>query len=65
MHPFASVLAARDIEGEARRRIDTEVRAMYARPDALPLPPEPARLGLMARIAGRLPVLRRVVTGRA
>ena len=65
MHPFACVLAARDIEGEARQRADAEVRAMYARPDALPLPPEPFRAGLIARIAARLPILRRVVAGRA
>ena len=65
MHPFGSILVARDIEAGARQRLDAEARAMYARPDALPLPPEPERQGLIARIAGRLPVLRRVVTGRA
>lgn len=65
MHPFASVLAARDFEGETRRRADAGVRAMYTRPDALPLPPEPTRVSLVARIAGRLPVIRRAVIGRA
>ncbi len=65
MHPFASLLAANDIEAGARQRIDAAARAMYARPDALPLPPEPERPGLIARIAGRLPVIRRVVSGRA
>jgi len=65
MHPFASVLAANDIEGDARKRLEAEVRAMYARPDALPLPPEPMRVSLIARIAGKLPVIRRVAARRA
>jgi hypothetical protein len=65
MNPFASMLVTRDIEGEGRRRVDAEVRALYSRPDALPLPPEPFRPGLIARIAARLPILRRVVAGRA
>ena len=65
MNPFASMLVTRDIEGEGRRRTDAEVRAMYSRPDALPLPPEPFRPGPIARIAGRLPILRRAVADRA
>jgi hypothetical protein len=65
MHPFASVLAARDIEDRARQGIDAEARAMYARPDALPLPPEPMRVSLLARIAGKMPVIGRVVARRA
>ncbi len=40
-----------------RRKAD-EWRQLHRRPDALPLPPEPVRLGLTARIAGKLPVVR-------
>lgn len=58
MHPLASVLIARDIASEARQRADAEVRAMYARPDALPLPPQPASAGVRSRIAA---AVRRVV----
>jgi len=65
MHPFASVLAANDIEADARKRLEAEVRAMYARPDALPLPPEPMRVSRIARIADKLPVIRRVAARRA
>ena len=32
MNPFASMLVTRDIEGEGRRRVDAEVRAMYRDP---------------------------------
>jgi hypothetical protein len=47
-HPviFEAFDAARD--GEARREADR--RAMYARPDALPLPEEPPRVSLFARL---------------
>lgn len=54
MHPLASVLVARDLANETRRRADAEVRAMYARPDALPLPAKPASVGLRTRIAAAL-----------
>ena len=62
MHPFASVLVGRDIAQEARRRADAETRAMYARPDALPLPPEPGSVGIRGRISA---VVRRVTANPA
>ena len=62
MHPFASVLVGRDIAEEAGRRAEAEVRAMYARPDALPLPPEPESVGIRGRLAA---VVRRVTADPA
>ncbi len=62
MHPFASVLVWRDIAQEARRQGDAEVRAMYARPDALPLPPEPETVGIRSRISA---AVRRVIANPA
>ena len=52
-HPviFEAFDAARD--GEARREADR--RAMYARPDAQPLPEEPPRVSMFARILARAP----------
>ena len=52
------------IHGYDRRRTD-EWRRLHQRPDAPPLPPEAPKEGLVARVAGRLPVVRRVVAGRA
>ncbi len=62
MNPFASMLVTRDIAGEARQRTDAEVRAMYARPDALPLPPKPVSASFRSRIAT---AVRRVVADPA
>jgi hypothetical protein len=52
-HPviFEAFDAARD--GESRR--DAERRAMYARADALPLPDEPPRVSMLARLLARAP----------
>jgi hypothetical protein len=52
-HPviFEAFDAARD--GESRR--DAERRAMYARPDALPLPEEPPRVSMLARLVAMAP----------
>ncbi len=47
-----------------QRKAD-EWRRLHQRPDALPLPETAAPEGLTARIASRLPVIRRVVAGRA
>jgi hypothetical protein len=41
-----------------------EWRRLHARPDALPLPPQPERVGFKARFVGRMPVVRRVVARR-
>ena len=46
------------------RRAD-EWEALHRRPDALPLPAEPARPGRIARLAAMVPVIRRVVVKRA
>ena len=55
-HPviFEAFDAARD--GEARR--DADRRAMYARPDALPLPEEAPRISAVARLLAKAPRLR-------
>jgi hypothetical protein len=55
-HPviYEAFDAARD--GEARR--DAERRAMYARPDALPLPEEAPRISAFTRILAKAPRLR-------
>ena len=52
-HPviFEAFDAARD--GESRR--DADRRAMYARPDALPLPEEEPRVSMFARLLARAP----------
>jgi hypothetical protein len=52
-HPviFEAFDAARD--GGSRR--DAERRAMYARPDALPLPEEPPRVSMLARLVAMAP----------
>lgn len=47
-----------------QRKAD-EWHRLHQRPDALPLPETAAPESLMARIASRLPVIRRVVAGRA
>ena len=51
MHFLASLLVAHDLADQTRQRADADVRAMYARPDALPLPPKPAPVGWRGRIA--------------
>jgi hypothetical protein len=55
-HPviFEAFDAARD--GEAKR--DAGRRAMYARPDALPLPDEAPRVSMFARLLAKAPRLR-------
>ena len=52
-HPviYEAFEAARD--GEARR--EAERRAMYARPDALPLPAEAPRISVFARFLAKVP----------
>lgn len=52
-HPviFEAFDAARD--GESQR--EAERRAMYARPDAPPLPEEEPRVSMFARLPGRAP----------
>jgi hypothetical protein len=50
--------------GDDVRKAD-EWRRLHRLPDALPVPPEPERLTFAARIASKLPVVRRVVSGRA
>ena len=57
-------IAQESRQAEDLRKAD-EWRRLHQRPDALPLPPEPERPGITARIAGKLPVIRRVVAGRA
>jgi hypothetical protein len=52
------------IHANDQRRAD-EWRRMHQRPDALPLPEAAPRENLAARIASRLPVIGRVVAGRA
>lgn len=60
MHPFGSYLATRSrLEGMTPGR-QAEIEAMYRRPDALPLPPEPERPGRLERLVAVMPVLRRL-----
>ena len=44
---------------------DAEIAAMYRRPDAKPLPPEPERPGRIERIIASIPVLRGLTAHRA
>ncbi len=38
-------------------------RRLHRRPDAAPLPDEPEKQGLIARMAARIPVIRQVLPG--
>lgn len=64
MHPFGSFLATRNRLGPSASDRQAEIRAMYRRPDALPLPPEPERPGHLERLVAAVPVLRRLTTHR-
>ncbi len=52
------------LHADEQRKADAW-RRLHQRPDALPLPETSAPESLTSRIASRLPVIRRVVAGRA
>jgi hypothetical protein len=64
MHPFGSYLATRPHLDRMTGNRDAEIAAMYRRPDAEPLPPEPERPGRLERILANIPVLRGMTTHR-
>jgi hypothetical protein len=65
MHPFGSFLGTKSRLQGAIWDHEAERTAMYRRPDAEPLPPEPVRPSRMERVAGGVPVLRWLTTRRA
>ena len=64
MHPFGSFLGTKSRLQGAIWDHEAEQRAMYRRPDAEPLPPEPVRPSRMERVKGGVPVLRWLTTRR-
>ena len=51
MNPLLFLAASLDAERDANQRRAEAWRRLHQRPDAAPLPPEPIRVGPVARIA--------------